>query len=187
MCPGPSCCLLLCRPSPCSPALYQARPMQGCPGQACCMEPTSLCSRATLVYAGLCSLCIRPTLCVQGWLPRSGLLYGTDFTLYQAHPSVAHSTFSVIVMPLLRGSNANARCSQTSEHTGGSRHLTSDPAPCGSQGLGLGPHARSNRQLDWHDLQITARVVGTVGYVGYCVSVRARAHTHMHACMHCTD
>jgi tRNA-splicing endonuclease subunit Sen2 len=85
----------------------------------------------------------------QGWLPRSGLLYGTDFTLYQMHPSVAHSTFSVVVMPLLLNRDDCSNDSSTGSNGSGACN-------------GLGPAARSNRQLDWHDLQITARVVGTV-------------------------
>jgi len=150
---------------------------------------------------------------LQGWLPRSGLLYGTDFTLYQAHPSIAHSTFSVVVLPLLQstsdgdGTSNSSHLGSSMEVHGGSMDVDAPhPAPAassihnqgqatcgatpstdlsppsapakpeqqGSQGsgdVGCVPHsssselsvpARSYRQLDWHDLQITARVVGTV-------------------------
>lgn len=33
----------------------------------------------------------------QGWLPRSGLLYGTDYVVYPAHPAAAHSTYAVLL------------------------------------------------------------------------------------------
>eukprot|EP00878_Enallax_costatus_P014238 GHUV01014893.1.p1 GENE.GHUV01014893.1~~GHUV01014893.1.p1 ORF type:complete len:524 (+),score=214.67 GHUV01014893.1:625-2196(+) len=34
----------------------------------------------------------------KGWLPRSGLLYGADYVLYQLHPEHAHSDFVVSVL-----------------------------------------------------------------------------------------
>lgn len=33
----------------------------------------------------------------QGWIPRTGLQYGADFVLYQKHPALAHSDYSVII------------------------------------------------------------------------------------------
>lgn len=36
---------------------------------------------------------------VQGWLPRSGLLYGCDYVVYQMHPCVVHSDYGVVVLP----------------------------------------------------------------------------------------
>lgn len=37
---------------------------------------------------------------LQGWLPRSGLLYGVDYVLYQMHPLAVHSEFGVMLVPL---------------------------------------------------------------------------------------
>lgn len=31
---------------------------------------------------------------------RSGLLYGTDFVVYQMHPGVMHSEYGIMVVPL---------------------------------------------------------------------------------------
>jgi tRNA splicing endonuclease len=36
----------------------------------------------------------------KGWIPRTGLQYGADFVLYQRHPALAHSDYSVLVLPL---------------------------------------------------------------------------------------
>jgi hypothetical protein len=36
----------------------------------------------------------------QGWIPRTGLQYGADFVLYQRHPALAHSDYTVLVVPL---------------------------------------------------------------------------------------
>lgn len=36
----------------------------------------------------------------KGWLPKSGIQYGSDLVLYRNHPSVAHSEYAVIVMPM---------------------------------------------------------------------------------------
>jgi tRNA-splicing endonuclease subunit Sen2 len=44
---------------------------------------------------------MRPTACrSKGWLPRSGLLYGADYVLYQLHPAVVHSDYATILVPL---------------------------------------------------------------------------------------
>jgi len=40
-------------------------------------------------------------LLLQGWIPRSGLQYGTDLVLYKQHPSLVHSTLCVIIMPMM--------------------------------------------------------------------------------------
>ena len=34
-----------------------------------------------------------------GWLPKSGLQYGSDFVLYKNHPSLVHSEYCVIIHP----------------------------------------------------------------------------------------
>ncbi|PNH09056.1 tRNA-splicing endonuclease subunit Sen2-1 [Tetrabaena socialis] len=39
----------------------------------------------------------------KGWIPRSGLLYGVDYVVYQLHPVGAHSDFGVMVVPLAPG------------------------------------------------------------------------------------
>ena len=36
----------------------------------------------------------------KGWLPRSGLLYGCDYVLYQLHPAVVHSDYGALIVPL---------------------------------------------------------------------------------------
>lgn len=36
----------------------------------------------------------------KGWVPRTGLQYGADYVLYQRHPALAHSDYSVIVLPI---------------------------------------------------------------------------------------
>ncbi|GFH19194.1 tRNA_int_endo domain-containing protein [Haematococcus lacustris] len=71
----------------------------------------------------------------EGWLPRSGLLYGVDWVLYPLHPKAAHSAFSVKIMPLLK----EASFSRVHNHMAGVEELA------------------------WHDFQITSRVAGTVG------------------------
>ncbi|GAB4818884.1 hypothetical protein N2152v2_005930 [Parachlorella kessleri] len=35
----------------------------------------------------------------KGWIPRTGLQYGADMVLYQRHPSLIHSDYSVLIMP----------------------------------------------------------------------------------------
>ncbi|GHP12094.1 hypothetical protein PPROV_001082100 [Pycnococcus provasolii] len=37
----------------------------------------------------------------KGYIPRSGLTFGSDWILYAAHPQVAHSEFSVLVIPVV--------------------------------------------------------------------------------------
>lgn len=39
----------------------------------------------------------------KGWIPRTGLQYGADFVLYQRHPALSHSDYTVIVIPLSPG------------------------------------------------------------------------------------
>jgi hypothetical protein len=39
----------------------------------------------------------------QGWIPRTGLQYGADFVLYQRHPALSHSDYTVIITPLAPG------------------------------------------------------------------------------------
>jgi len=34
---------------------------------------------------------------LQGWIPRTGLQYGVDFVLYQKHPAITHSDYSVSI------------------------------------------------------------------------------------------
>ena len=36
----------------------------------------------------------------KGWIARTGLQYGVDFVLYQRHPALAHSDYSVLILPL---------------------------------------------------------------------------------------
>ncbi|KAL0022657.1 hypothetical protein WJX79_005045 [Trebouxia sp. C0005] len=37
----------------------------------------------------------------KGWIPRSGLQYGTDLVLYKQHPSLVHSTLCILIMPVI--------------------------------------------------------------------------------------
>ncbi len=39
----------------------------------------------------------------QGWLPRSGLLYGIDLVAYQRHPAAMHAEYGVLVVPVADG------------------------------------------------------------------------------------
>lgn len=39
------------------------------------------------------------TTSVQGWIVRSGLLYGADFVLYTDHPTAVHADCCVLLMP----------------------------------------------------------------------------------------
>jgi tRNA-intron lyase len=40
----------------------------------------------------------------KGWIPRTGLQYGVDFVLYQRHPALAHSDYSVLIQPVKNSS-----------------------------------------------------------------------------------
>lgn len=39
----------------------------------------------------------------KGWIPRTGLQYGADFVLYQRHPALTHSDYTVLIVPLAPG------------------------------------------------------------------------------------
>ncbi|GLI67796.1 hypothetical protein VaNZ11_012083 [Volvox africanus] len=93
----------------------------------------------------------------KGWIPRSGLLYGVDFVVYQLHPMGAHSEFGVLVMPLGSG-------------------------PGGGSGSG-GPHAP---QLSWLDLQITNRLINQVVKKLVLLYLSERPGTD-HATPHCLE
>ena len=69
----------------------------------------------------------------KGWLARTGLQYGADFTLYQRHPALCHSDYSVLI--------------QTPD------------APTSS--YGLGPMSRP--PASWHTIQVTNRLTTQVG------------------------
>lgn len=69
----------------------------------------------------------------KGWIPRTGLQYGVDFVLYQRHPALAHSDYSVIVLP--RGAGT----------PGATAPALVRPEPC------------------WQELQITNRLTSQVG------------------------
>jgi hypothetical protein len=69
----------------------------------------------------------------KGWLARTGLQYGADFTLYQKHPALCHSDYSVLIQ-------------------------TPDAATSTSS---LGPMSRP--PATWHTIQITNRLTTQVG------------------------
>ena len=71
----------------------------------------------------------------KGWIPRTGLQYGVDFVLYQRHPALAHSDYSVLILPVE-----------------GSTQRTSPAFP-----------VQSRSTLCWHDLQVTNRLTAQVG------------------------
>lgn len=128
----------------------------------------------------------------QGWVLRSGLLYGTDGVLYAAHPAAAHSTYATLVMDP-RGTPVAA-----APGCGSDGGLLGSACGGGDGGLllvgeeeavgrgGLGDSARPT----WVDFQITSRVVGTVGgaeghegdmwggSAGVAVHPPTRIHTH---------
>lgn len=83
-----------------------------------------------------------PTL-LQGWLPRTGLQYGVDFVLYQKHPALAHSDYSVII--------------QTDTGGGGGGGTYRDGAASDGDSLVYRP------PMTWHDVQITNRLTAQVG------------------------
>jgi hypothetical protein len=69
----------------------------------------------------------------KGWIPRTGLQYGVDFVLYQRHPALAHSDYSVVVLP--RGAGTPRATAAELVR----------PEPC------------------WHEIQITNRLTSQVG------------------------
>lgn len=69
----------------------------------------------------------------KGWIPRTGLQYGVDFVLYQRHPALAHSDYSVLIQPI-----RNESCT-------------------------AGPVALTRPALSWHDVQVSNRLTGQVG------------------------
>ena len=64
-----------------------------------------MCARAKLACQQQPLLCLLPCthLLPQGWIARTGLQYGADFVLYQRHPALAHSDYTVLVIPLAPG------------------------------------------------------------------------------------
>jgi tRNA-intron lyase len=44
----------------------------------------------------------------KGWIPRTGLQYGVDFVLYQRHPALAHSDYSVLIQPIINSRSSAA-------------------------------------------------------------------------------
>ena len=70
----------------------------------------------------------------KGWFARTGLQYGADFTLYQRHPALCHSDYSVLIQ------TPNAPTSSSSE---------------------LGPLSR--QPATWHTVQVTNRLTTQVG------------------------
>ena len=69
----------------------------------------------------------------KGWIPRTGLQYGVDFVLYQRHPALAHSDYSILIQPI-RDNNCTAASVVLTRPT-----------------------------LSWHDVQVTNRLTGQVG------------------------
>ena len=78
--------------------------------------------------------------CLQGWLPRSGLLYGVDYVVYQKHPAAMHSEYGVLLLPQAQHGQAAAAGAGVKAPT---------------EGRGGGP--------GWNDLRISARLINQVG------------------------
>jgi len=66
----------------------------------------------------------------KGWIARTGQQYGADYVLYQRHPAIAHSDYSIMIIPL---SSSSAQ----------------------QQQLGESPMRPA---LDWHDVQVLNRM-----------------------------
>lgn len=77
----------------------------------------------------------------KGWIPRSGLQYGTDLVLYKQHPSLVHSTLCVIIMPMIFSREG-------------------EPSTTSSPGLMVGSHTGV---LPWHDAEGLNRLCVRVG------------------------
>jgi tRNA-splicing endonuclease subunit Sen2 len=45
----------------------------------------------------------------KGWIARTGQQFGADYVLYQRHPAIAHSDYSVIIIPLTSSSDTDLR------------------------------------------------------------------------------
>ncbi|KAL0027480.1 hypothetical protein WJX77_004371 [Trebouxia sp. C0004] len=78
----------------------------------------------------------------KGWIPRSGLQYGTDLVLYKQHPSLVHSTLCVIIIPMM----FSRECAERS--TTSSPELMVDG---------------QNGTLSWHDVEGINRLCVRVG------------------------
>ena len=52
----------------------------------------------------------------KGYIPRSGLTFGADWILYGAHPSAAHSEFSVLVIPVVTDGKTGERTTRAPWH-----------------------------------------------------------------------
>ena len=85
---------------------------------------------------------------LQGWIPRSGLQYGTDLVLYEKHPSLVHSTMCVIIVPMAPPTSHDDQ--------------TSAPAPHGADGA-----------LSWHDVEGINRLCIRVHLIFVCPCITA--------------
>ncbi|KAL3161276.1 hypothetical protein ABBQ38_009634 [Trebouxia sp. C0009 RCD-2024] len=52
----------------------------------------------------------------KGWIPRSGLQYGTDLVLYEEHPSLVHSTMCVIIVATAPPASHTDQISSSTSH-----------------------------------------------------------------------
>lgn len=66
----------------------------------------------------------------KGWIARTGQQYGADYVLYQRHPAIAHSDYSIMIIPL----------------------PSSPPSQQQSEESPMRP------SLDWHDVQVLNRM-----------------------------
>lgn len=79
---------------------------------------------------------------------RTGLQYGADFVLYQRHPALAHSDYSVIILP---------DC-----HAGITNHNESKADASSSADQKDAPII-FRPPVNWHDVQIANRLTTQVG------------------------
>ncbi|KAL6761042.1 hypothetical protein V8C86DRAFT_3089084 [Haematococcus lacustris] len=113
----------------------------------------------------------------QGWLPRSGLLYGVDWVLYPLHPKAAHSAFSVKIMPSLKEALGQGQ----GQDPGQAPHPESHSSFSGAHN-----HMAGVEELAWHDFQITSRVAGTVAkrlLLLYLCEANTSPGLHVHQCL----
>jgi len=141
---APCCCFHPCTLVP--------RPTCPCP-----VPPNTSLPRSALLHAShlplhpaaVWALPLPPPPACQGWIARTGLQYGADFVLYQRHPALAHSDYTVLIIPLPPPSAAPASTSGDASDSGGA----GSGSPAGA--------VRAEEQrppLGWHDLQISNRL-----------------------------
>ena len=108
----------------------------------------------------------------KGWIPRTGLQYGVDLVLYCRHPALAHSEYSVLVVPLppdapdplLAPPAAAGQHGGSARQQGGGAEAGAGGGAAaldGDEGGAPAPTCRPDLRrpaLSWHDLQVANRL-----------------------------